>query len=72
MTKRRLHRKIRELIGVREGSLSPDWLLWILFPLRMWYSKFANIKYDGDRDVYIIEGRSLAGDLIRSLPKEKS
>jgi hypothetical protein len=34
-SKSRLHRKMRKLLRVSEGSFSPSWLLWLMFPLHM-------------------------------------
>lgn len=46
----------KRILKLSEGELAPDWLAFLLFPLFSYGLRFARVRYDFYRELYIIEG----------------
>lgn len=65
--KRKLFQAICRLLKVPEGTLAPEWLTWLFFPLLKYALNFAGVRFDFSSQVYTIQGVKMSESFIREL-----
>lgn len=63
--KRKLFLAICRFLKVQEGTVAPEWLTWIFYPMRKYALYYAKVRFDFCSQIYTIQGVKISESLFR-------